>query len=96
MQKTEIRPLGPHEWAVQVTEGQDTTSHLVTVPARLIDDLIDNTGIVDVDEERLVRESFTFLLEREPPGAIKREFDLDEISGYFPEYVGEMRDVLGG
>lgn len=78
--------MGSHEWTVLTTEGTITTSHRVTVSGRLIDDL----GIVDLDEQRLVRESFEFLLEREPATAIMKEFDLAEISGFFPEYAGDI------
>jgi len=40
--------------------------------------------------EELVRESFSFLLEREPPQSILSTFDLTVISRYFPEYRGEI------
>jgi hypothetical protein len=36
--------------------------------------------------ENLVERSFRFLLEREPPEAILREFKLMDIARYFPEY----------
>jgi hypothetical protein len=36
--------------------------------------------------EDLVRRSFEFLLEREPPESILRRFDLAVIQRYFPEY----------
>lgn len=36
--------------------------------------------------EDLVRRSFEFLLEREPPESILRSFDLSVIARYFPEY----------
>jgi len=35
-----------------------------------------------------VRESFRFLLEREPKESILREFDLSVIKRYFPDYDG--------
>ncbi len=38
------------------------------------------------EPDRLVRESFEFLLERERNTAILREFELLEITRYFPEY----------
>ena len=41
--------------------------------------------------EDLVRRSFDFLLEREPPGSILREFDLTVIGRYFPEYESAIR-----
>jgi hypothetical protein len=78
--------MGPHQFGVQVTEGDTTTSHEVTVPESLLDDL----GLVDADEERVVRESFEFLLEREPATSIMKEFSLDVISRFFPEYSEEL------
>ncbi len=78
--------MGPHQFGVQITEGDTTTSHEVTVPESLLDDL----GLVDVDEERVVRESIAFLLEREPATSIMQQFSLDVISQYFPEYSEEL------
>jgi hypothetical protein len=43
-----------------------------------------------------VRESFVFLLQREPPSSIMGKFSLDVIARYFPEYYDEMRRRLGG
>lgn len=43
----------------------------------------------------LVRRSFEFLLEREPPGSILRRFDLTVIERYFPEYDELFRSTPG-
>jgi hypothetical protein len=43
-----------------------------------------------VDPKELVRESFRFLLEREPPESILSRFDLTVIERYFPNYRGEI------
>lgn len=43
-------------------------------------------GAAKEDAEDLVRRSFDFLLEREPPSSILRTFDLPVIERYFPEY----------
>jgi hypothetical protein len=40
--------------------------------------------------ERVVRESFRFLLEREPATSILRQFSLSDISRFFPEYPSEL------
>ncbi|MFQ6033274.1 MAG: hypothetical protein ACE5LD_02970 [Candidatus Bipolaricaulia bacterium] len=48
-----------------------------------------------VGPERLVEQSFRFLLEREPKEAILKRFDLTVISRYFPEYEGEIARRLG-
>jgi hypothetical protein len=42
------------------------------------------------DPHVLVDRSFRFLLEREPPESILRDFDLTVIGRYFPEYEGAI------
>lgn len=90
MSDVSITRMGPGQFGVQVREGDKETSHRVSVPESLVDDL----GLPDLDEERLVRESFLFLLEREPATAILSEFSLDQVSRYFPEYQEELRARL--
>jgi len=71
---------------VEVRSGTATTHHVVTVPAGLAADV----GIPGADPAQLVRVSFAFLLEREPPSSILQSFSLDVIERYFPEYRVEM------
>lgn len=85
-QQVQIRPHGPHSYAVVVTEGENTTHHVVEVPETMR----------DADEGALVRESFAFLLEREAATSILPEFSLDTISRYFPEYADEIQARLSG
>jgi len=91
---TEIRVTAtkPHEYGVEVTEGGETSAHRVIVPESLLSDL----GEAGDDEEAVVRESFAFLLEREPADEILPEFSLAIISRYFPEYTEELPERLAG
>jgi hypothetical protein len=89
-QRIEITPLEERAYGVEVSEGDTRTSHRVRVPPAMVDDL----GLAGVEEERLVRESFEFLLEREPASSILGDFDLDRIAQYFPEYYDELRTRL--
>jgi hypothetical protein len=91
MTKIEVSATGPDHFGVQVTEGDTTSSHRVHLPRSLLDE----QQLTEVDPELVVRESFEFLLEREPPTSILSEFSLDEIPRYFPEYFGELRRRLG-
>jgi hypothetical protein len=81
-----ISPLAPREFEVQVREGEDETTHQVRVPERLAEGL----EIRDDDLERVVRESFLFLLERERATSILARFSLSDISRYFSEYPAEL------
>ena len=85
-----ISPLAPREFRVRVREGDRETNHQVTVPDRLGETL----ELRDDDLERIVRESFRFLLERERATSILAQFSLSDISRYFPEYPSELERRL--
>lgn len=79
-------------WAcdVVVEHGGRRTEHAVTVSAASLARW--GAGSSEQDVEDLVRRSFDFLLEREPPTSILRRFDLSVIESYFPEYDELIRD----
>ena len=79
---------GPGQFDVAVGGGARPSTFKVTVPAGL------PAKLGDPDPETLVRESFVFLLEREPVSSIMGEFSLDVISRYFPEYEREIASRL--
>ncbi len=81
-----IKSTGPREFRVAVRDPEGETSHHVTVPEGLLERL----DLPADNLERIVRESFEFLLEREPASSIMSEFSLDVISSYFPEYEEEL------
>lgn len=83
MSEIEVAPQGGGAFRVMVT-GPPTTTHRVTIPKGMLDDL------KGVTPEAVVRESFAFLLEREPNTSILAEFSLDVIERYFPEYRQEL------
>ena len=77
---------------VVVREGKGETRHRVT----LNDDDLRRFGGGKVGPAALVKESFRFLLEREPKESILGKFDLPVIARYFPEYPREIATRLGG
>ena len=81
-----INRTDTREFDVEVGEGKAQTSHHVTVPQGLIDEL----QLPEEDLEAVVLESIAFLLEREPASSILPEFSLDVIPNYFPEYKEEL------
>ncbi|MGH8019015.1 MAG: hypothetical protein ACREIA_12115 [Opitutaceae bacterium] len=72
-------------WQVEV-RSEKTTTHTVTIPAGFRERL-DLGGIAP---ERLLEESFRFLLEREPNTSILSTFGLPLIGSYFPDYETEI------
>jgi hypothetical protein len=74
---------------VSVDHAGQRTRHAVTVRKADLVRWADGTERQDV--KSLVARSFDFLLEREPPNAILRSFDLSVIQRYFPEYDGAFK-----
>jgi transaldolase len=93
-QKIDVRPLGPHEYAVTLTEGTDTTNHRVTVPEELLDELALDPQDKET-EENLVRESMAYLLDRVNADEIEHDVDLEEIANEHEDYSGELSSRLG-
>jgi hypothetical protein len=81
-----VTPQGKGSFQVEVRDPRGNTAHTVEVPAGMADQL----GWGESAEAELVRESFAFLLEREPPTSILRQFSLAVISRYFPDYPTEI------
>jgi hypothetical protein len=90
MSEIVLTEMGPGRFGVQVQEAGDVgTSHVVTVPDQFLEEL----G-VEAEPDQVVRESFAFLLDREPATSILKEFELPVISEYFGDYLDELRRRL--
>ena len=71
-----------YEFRVTVREPSGETRHRVTIKKSDYQDLVGDKA----SPEDLVKESFRFLLEREPKESILASFDLLVIGRYFPDY----------
>ncbi len=83
--------LYTYEVVVEGAEAVSETTHRVTLSPEYYKKLCGGT----ITHEWLIIQSFKFLLEREPNTAILREFSLEEISRYFPEYEAEISSRVG-
>jgi len=84
----EVKHSAGDEWVVSVKSNHATT-HRVRVSRTDVERLAEGHAA-----EELLRESFQFLLEREPNTSILSSFDLSLIGRYFPEYEREIRARL--
>jgi hypothetical protein len=76
------------EWIVTVKAGV-TTHHRVRVSKQDVERFAGGASV-----EKLLQESFRFLLERESNTSILPSFDLPLIGRYFPEYDAEIKRRL--
>jgi hypothetical protein len=88
--KIEVEKLDASHFRVRVIEAESESIHEVTLNPKDYARL----AVPTADPEELIRESFEFLLEREPKESILSRFDLSVISRYFPEYEREIKKRL--
>jgi len=82
-----VERKGENEFLVVVKEGKTRTEHTVTIDQEYYKWLTDRA----ITKEKLIEESFKFLLDREPKESILRRFNLKVINRYFPEYEETIR-----
>ena len=85
-----VMKKGRDVYEVEVAAARPTR-HSVTAGAGDVERLTGGKA----NAERLIEESFRFLLERESNTSILRSFQITDISHYFPEYEREIRGRLG-
>jgi hypothetical protein len=78
--------------AVRVTEPNGASAYDVTVRDARSFLPPDAPAPVPSDIDNLVRETFSFLLEREPRTAILPAFDLSVVARYYPDYPATIRE----
>jgi hypothetical protein len=91
-----VSPLDNSSWRynVEIFENNGSgskTSYQVTLDKEYYMDLTEKGRIVP---EEFVKKSFKFLLDRESKDSILRQFDIAEITDFFPEYEKEIKKVL--
>ncbi|MBI4094462.1 MAG: hypothetical protein HY436_01500 [Candidatus Liptonbacteria bacterium] len=98
--KSRTKQDGSVRFLVQVTDERSTAEYAVVVEMDFWDRLFNNSlfsaekrSFSEAGAEALVRKSFEFLLAREPKEAILSSFNLREITGYFPSYEDEIRQM---
>ncbi|MFW5966790.1 MAG: hypothetical protein ACOCV2_04685 [Persicimonas sp.] len=85
----DVRKIDDTTFEVTVDDNPPTT-HEVSLDPSYLERLTDGR----VEPERLISESFEFLLERESNTEILPRFDLPVINRYFPEYEEEIKSRL--
>ncbi len=68
---------------------ESVTNHRVKLSSKVYKDLSDG----EISEIDLIKRSFEFLLKRESNQSILREFDLEVIENYFPEYPSIFKNI---
>lgn len=77
-----VKKKNGHKFIVTVEERESRTQHTVSLDDEYYQKLTGGR----MTKEELIRDSFEFLLEREPKESILSKFNLKVISQYFPEF----------
>jgi hypothetical protein len=83
-----VKKKSEHEFIVTVEERQSRTQHTVSLDDEYYQKLTGGR----ITKEELIRDSFEFLLEREPKESILSKFNLKVISQYFPEFEEKIEE----
>lgn len=83
-----VQQLSAEEWIVTVDSDRRTEHHVRVRDTDL------RRFASGRSAEELLRESFEFLLSREPNTSILKSFDLQIITQYFPEYEQAIKSKL--
>lgn len=81
-----VKKKSEHKFIVTVEEKETRTQHTVSLDDEYYQKLTRGRMI----KQELIRDSFEFLLEREPKESILSKFNLKVISQYFPEFEEKM------
>jgi hypothetical protein len=84
-----IESINQNSFKVTVNK-QSTTEHLVL----LNDNFYQNITNGKITKKDLIIKSFEFLLLRESNQSILKEFNLEVINQYFPEYNNEIKKII--
>lgn len=77
-----ITKTKPDNFIVEVETSDGKTSHNVVLKDSYYENLING----EISKEELIEKSFEFLLKKESNQSILREFNLEKINDYFPEF----------
>lgn len=83
-----VKKKSEHEFIVTVEERESRTQHTVSLDDEYYQKLTGGR----ITKEELIRDSFEFLLEREPKESILSKFNLKVISQYFPEFEEKIEE----
>jgi hypothetical protein len=86
--KTVSTNLGWH-FTVTIDDPAGPSFHKVSMDK----DFLTRVG-ADHHPEKVVKKSFEFLLEKEPKERILPEFDITEISTFYPNFISELNKRL--
>lgn len=91
-------------YTIEISNSNSKTTHEVTVLKSYYEELSNSCNSTSASPalrygarnspEELVKQSFKFLLTREPKESILKKFDLSIIQKYFPDYEQTMRSLL--
>jgi hypothetical protein len=90
-----LSPLNNNRWSyhIEVTESDGSgsqTRHKVSMDKGYYEKI--SNGIIGPED--FVKKSFEFLLKREDKNSILKEFNIKQISEYFPEYEAEIKKTI--
>jgi hypothetical protein len=90
--RIEVTPLEPGRFGVPASGGTVTTHHKVAVHSVLLDAF----GLIGMEHDAVVYETFAIVLEREPLTEVPAAFPLENVADRYPGLVGRAARPVRG
>lgn len=84
--KMQIHALGDHTYLIQVTDGGEQ----VEIQVQASTDVVQQLGLPEVDEPRIVAATAAFLIERQLAIDLPPTLDLDDVAAGYDNYLSEL------
>ena len=67
-----------------------TADHITTHQVTLDEDFLNNVNTKNLSKEQIIHKSFLFLLSKEPNTSILKNFNIEVIASYFPDFYNHF------
>jgi hypothetical protein len=84
--KMQVHALGDHTYLIQVTEGEEQ----IEIRIRASTAVVQQLGLPEVDETRIVAATAAFLIERQLAIDLPPTLDLDDVVAGYDNYLSEL------
>ena len=88
--KLQARALGEHNYLIHISEGEEQ----VEIRIQTSNDVVQQLGLRQVDELRIVEATAAFLLERQLAIDLPPTLDLDDVAAGYDSYLSELERRL--
>ncbi|CAJ1580646.1 hypothetical protein [[Mycobacterium] wendilense] len=95
-QQLSIEPLGDHDYLVWVGVAEDIDDTAVTLRVRADPDVVHQISGSEADDKRVIAATIAYLTARQRADDLPGDLDLQDVAGFYDDYVELLQAQLQG